>query len=138
MAVIVRLRNVTTGELRDVAEDSEEYEALTAAVYAYKDESRPRWVPAGRALQADEGIDTTLQVSFGITGLPPLTEGEFVAGIKTPEQKARELGLLPPEDEAEEEEEEEEDDEEEEEEEDETPPAAARRSSTRRPPSKST
>lgn len=107
-----KLRNVTTGEIRDVETNSDEYRDLLNEVYDHDGSARPKWEITGQHHQRRLDDDDIGEEDFGYKHKPipgavatfdeigpeqhperALTEGEVEAGISSHEEKLDSLGI---------------------------------------------
>lgn len=106
---VERMRNVMTGEIRDVETNSDEYGDLINEVYDHEGSARPKWEITGqhhaRRVDNDEIQDEDLGYAHkpipgaevGLEGVGPephperaITDAELESGIKSYEQKMEE------------------------------------------------
>src|SRR5436305_2524280 len=104
---IVRLRNVTTGEIKDVESQSDEYAELINEIYDHDGSARPKWENTGehhvRRMEDGDVNEPDLGYAHKPVGQPvvlhegdlgpekhperALTEAEVEAGIESWEDK---------------------------------------------------
>lgn len=111
---VVRLRNVISGEHRDVVANSDEYVDLINEVYDHQGSARPKWEITGEhhTRRVDEGDVQEEDLGYAFKPIPgaqvgideigperhperALTEAEVEAGIESWEHKTSSLGFRP-------------------------------------------